>query len=71
MAIAPSELRTIGEGDAMCATAGNAFRGVSIATERVSEPLLHNTADSNTTPDHWPHAIDSNWQIIAQGISVV
>eukprot|EP00978_Attheya_sp_CCMP212_P014684 scaffold37538_cov33-Attheya_sp.AAC.1 len=40
-------------------------------TERVSEPLLHNTADSNRTPDHRPHAIESNWQIIARGISVV
>eukprot|EP00978_Attheya_sp_CCMP212_P009790 scaffold23310_cov59-Attheya_sp.AAC.1 len=30
MAIAPTVLRTVGEGDAVCATAGDAFRGVSM-----------------------------------------
>eukprot|EP00978_Attheya_sp_CCMP212_P043145 scaffold276341_cov43-Attheya_sp.AAC.1 len=30
MAIAPAVLRTLGEGDAMCATTGDAFRGVSM-----------------------------------------
>eukprot|EP00978_Attheya_sp_CCMP212_P023674 scaffold72990_cov33-Attheya_sp.AAC.1 len=36
MAIAPSELRTVGEGDAMCATTGNAFRGVSMLIVRIA-----------------------------------
>jgi hypothetical protein len=30
MAIAPAVLRTVGEGDVMCAATGDAFRGVSM-----------------------------------------
>eukprot|EP00978_Attheya_sp_CCMP212_P007519 scaffold17420_cov39-Attheya_sp.AAC.2 len=39
MAIAPSELRTVGEGDAMCATTGNAFRGVSMLIVRIASVM--------------------------------
>jgi hypothetical protein len=34
MAIVASELRTVGEGDAMCAMTGDAFRGVSMLIVR-------------------------------------